>query len=105
MEKAKSLESAGWGALLLWIGVTTLFGLGWPTFLRGLGLLVLGVQGARYLWGMKVEYFWVIFGVVFLLAGIVESFGIGFPLVPAALIAFGLAALYGVLRHINDSKV
>ena len=68
-------------------------------FLRGLGILVLVLQGVRYQWGLKPEPFWIIFGVVFLIAGIVESFGVNFPLVPAALIAFGLAALYGVYKR------
>ena len=40
-QKTKTLEAAGWGLLLVWLGITTLLSLGWPIFLIGLGAMVL----------------------------------------------------------------
>ena len=97
----KTLDAAGWGLLLVWLGITTLFSLGWPVFLIGLGLVVLVIQGVRSMFSLETETFWLILGGVFVVAGIVESFGTGFPLVPAALILFGLAALYGVYKRMT----
>lgn len=99
---AKTLETAGWGLLLVWLGVTTLFSLGWPAFLIGLGVIVLALQGVRSKWELGVETFWLILGIVFVAAGIAESLGGGIPLVPVALILFGLAALYGVYKRMNE---
>lgn len=100
--KARTLDAAGWGLLLVWLGITTLFAFKWPVFLIGLGVLVLGMQGVRLSWRLPVEGFWILLGIVFIGAGIAEIFGTGFPLVPAALIFFGLATLYGVYRRLND---
>lgn len=102
IHKAKTLDAAGWGLLLVWLGITTLFAFNWPVFLIGLGVLVLGMQAVRSSWRLQVEGFWIILGIVFIAAGVAESFGTSFPLVPAALILFGLATLYGVYRRLND---
>lgn len=97
--KTRLLEGAGWGLLLLWLGVTMLFSLGSPVFLVGLGIIVLGVQSMRSRWNMKPERFWLVLGAVFIVAGILDVFGLGFSLVPLALIVFGLMALYGVYKR------
>lgn len=99
--KTKTVEAAGWAFLLIWLGITTLLSLGWPVFLIGLGALVLALQGLRAKWGLATENFWMILGVVFVVSGIAEIFGTGLPLVPIALILFGLAALYDVYKRVS----
>jgi len=101
VERAKSLEAAGWGLVLLWLGITSLFTLGWPAFLIGLGVIALGMQGLRSMWQIPVEGFWLILGVIFIVAGVSESFGASFPFVPVALILFGLAALYDAYKRLK----
>ena len=100
--RTKTVEAASWAFLLIWLGVTTLFSLEWPVFLVGLGVLVLALQGLRHQWGLGTENFWMILGVVFVVAGIAETFGTGIPLGPLALILFGLAALYDVYKRMSD---
>lgn len=103
-QKAKTLEAAGWGLVLVWLGITTLFSLGWPVFLIGIGIgvMALALQGVRSAWNLAIEAFWLILGVVFVAAGIAESSGVGFPLVPVALLLFGVAALFGVYKRIVE---
>ena len=42
------------------------------------GVLVLALQGVRHRWGLGTENFWMILGVVFVVAGIAETFGTEF---------------------------
>ena len=100
--KAKTLEAAGWGFLLVWLGITMLFKFSGPVFLIGLGVLVIALQWVRFSWNIAVETFWLILGIVFVASGTAELLGTGFPLVPVALILFGLAALYGVYKRLNE---
>lgn len=102
--KIKTLDAAGWGFLLVWLGVTTLLSIDWAVFLIGVGLIALALQGARAVWNLAVEAFWLILGVVFIAAGLAESLGVGFPLVPVALIVFGVAALIGVYRRTVEHR-
>jgi len=100
-QSAKPLEAAGWGMVLLWLGITSLFALGWPIFLIGLGVIALAMQGLRAMLQVPVEGFWLILGVIFIVAGVSESFGTRFPFVPVALILFGLAALYDAFKKLR----
>lgn len=63
---------------------------------------MLALQGVRSSWKLGIETYLLVLGVVFVVAGIVESFGAGFPLVPVALILFGLAAHYGVYKRMAE---
>ena len=103
-QKTKTLEAAGWGLLLVWLGITTLLSLGWPIFLIGLGAMVLALQWVRSSWNLGTETFWLILGAVFIVAGIAELLGAGFSLVPVALILFGLAALYDVYKRLKEHQ-
>ena len=102
VHKTKSVEAAGWGLFLVWIGIATLFALGWPIILIGLGVLALATQALRRKWGLGTETFWLVLGVVFIAAGVFESVGTRFPLVPTALILFGLVAIYSAYRRLSE---
>ena len=99
VRKAKLLEAAGWGLLLVWLGITLLLAIGGPIFLIGTGVIVLTLQTVRANWNLETETFWLILGVVFVGAGVAESFGLGVSPVPLALILLGLAVLYDVYKR------
>jgi hypothetical protein len=62
--------------------------------LLGVGILTLGMQGARRLFDVGVEGFWVVIGLGFVVAGFWELWNINVPLAPIILIAVGIALLY-----------
>ena len=97
-DRPRQADRLGWGLFLLWLGVTLLFGVDWPLFLIGTGLITLAIQILRRSWHLPLEPFWVVVGIVFVAAGIWEGLGSTFPVVPTVLIIFGVAALFGAAR-------
>ena len=93
-DRASIFDAIGWGLFFIWVGVAWLmeFGLGWG--LLGVGILTLGMQGARRLFDVKVEGFWAVIGLGFMVAGFWELWDIHVPLAPIILIAVGIALLY-----------
>ncbi|TNF71622.1 MAG: hypothetical protein EP299_11295 [Acidobacteria bacterium] len=90
---AERLDSMGWGLFFLWVGVSLLFDFGWGVGLVGIGLITLGGQLARLSFELKLEGFWVVVGVGFLLGGIWELLDAEVSLVPILLILAGLTVL------------
>ncbi len=65
-----SLEAVAWGALLVWWGVTVLIpGLPQGIGAIGVGLILLGVNAARWLSGSPIRVFSTILGVLALVWG------------------------------------
>jgi len=61
------------------------------TWLAGAGAILLGLNAARRLRGLKASGFGVSVGLVALAAGIARILGADLPFVPALLIVFGVA--------------
>ncbi len=88
----KRLERIGWGLFLLMIG-----GIGLVpdeqvpegTWLIGVGLIMLGLNGARYLNGIKMSGFTIFLGVLALGSGISDFLGVDLPIFPILLILIG----------------
>ena len=59
--------------------------------LLGVAAITLGMQGARKIYGVPVEGFWVLIGLGFAVAGLWQWFDFGKPFAPVVLIAIGLA--------------
>ena len=66
-------EMAAWGALFIWWGITTLFtGLPHGTGAIGIGLILLGLNAARWLNGIPASGFTTTLGILALVLGGLE---------------------------------
>jgi hypothetical protein len=88
----KRLESIGWGLFLVMIGgiglvpeTTVPNGL-WSI---GVGLIMLGLNAARFYNGIRMSGFTLVLGVVALLTGIGDMAGLDLPVFPIILILIG----------------
>lgn len=99
---AAKLDSLGWALFFIWVGAALLLDLGWGVGLLGVGIITLGGQVARKYFGLRLEGFWAIVGIIFVLGGVWELYGITVPLLPLLLIAAGVAVIIGVFggRHL-----
>lgn len=69
-------EAIGWGAIFIWWGITELFpSLPAGSGLLGLGLILLGLNAARYLSGIPTIRFSVMIGILAVLWGALELGG------------------------------
>ncbi len=94
----KNLEAVGWALFFIWIGIAMLADFGFAIGLFGVGIITLGSQTARKYFNFKVEGFWVIAGLLFVLGGIWELLKIEFDLLPILIIVAGLVILISVIR-------
>ena len=92
--RGKWLDAAGWILFVLWIGAILIFkSLPDGAGSLGLGVLVLAGTLARLLLGVTISVFWMIIGLLFLVAGIGGMMEIDLPLLPLALIVCGILLL------------
>ena len=100
----KRLESIGWALFLIMIGGLWLVpGERVPkgTWLIGAGLIMLGLNGARYVSGIKMSGFTIVLGVLALAAGLGDFFGVDLPLLPILIILIGANI---ILRPLIEKK-
>lgn len=95
------LDAAAWGLFFVWVGVALIANIGWGLGLLGVGVITLGGQLARRSFGLTVEGFWVVAGLLFVLGGVWELLGIEYSLVPIVSIVAGVALLLSALRKLN----
>ncbi len=88
------LESIGWACFLILLGVIWL--VPFPSeqileaaFLAGVGLILLGLNAARYLNGIAVRSFGILLGALALICGLAAFAGLALPFWPALLIVIG----------------
>ncbi len=93
---SRRLEGIGWGALLITIGTIWLV----PekqvppgSWLMAVGIILLGLNAIRYFNALSMSAFTLIVGLLALLAGLGEFYGLDFPLFAIALIAVGVCLL------------
>ena len=92
------LAAVGWGLFFIWIGIALMMNVGASIGLLGVGVITLGMQAIRRYFNLKLERFWVIVGLLFVVGGLWELFEAKLPLVPILLIVAGLALLVSTLR-------
>jgi len=86
----RQLEGIGWALFLIMIG-----GIGFiqsvpqGTWLIGTGLIMLGLNIARYVKGIRVSNFTIVIGILALLLGIGGITGLDVPFFPVLLILIG----------------
>ena len=96
------LESAAWGLFLIMVGGLWLI----PNelvpngaWLIGVGIVMLGLNAARYVNQLPMGAFTGFLGLVALLLGASHFFGIGLPFFPILLILLGAKVVFDVLTQ------
>jgi len=90
---AKKLDVAGWGLFFIWVGTALLMDFSWGVGLVGVAVITLGGQAVRKYFGIALEKFWVVCGLLFLVGGLWELYRVEVSLVPFLLIVAGGALL------------
>jgi hypothetical protein len=105
----KQIESIGWALFLVMSGVLLIAPEGFApdgSWLLGTGLIILGSMGIRFLYGIRVDGFWTVLGILALGYGISEFFGLNLPLFPVLLVIIGVVIVYkaffGKIEHKDD---
>ncbi len=101
---AKKLDAVGWGLFFIWVGIAFLGDLDVGVGLLGVGIITLGGQVARKFLNLKLEGFWVVVGLLFVVGGLWELFEAEIGLVPIILIVVGLALLVSAFLGKRQSE-
>jgi len=104
-ELDQKIDAAGWGLFFVWMGIALLADVGWGVGLLGVGVITLGGQAARRYFGVRLDGFWIVAGVLFLAGGVWELAEIEFSMVPFLLILAGVAVLASAFRRNVTKKV
>ncbi len=97
---ADKLPAIGWSLFFIWVGIVLLVKLDAGVGLLGVGVITLAVQVVRKYLNLKLEGFWVVIGLLFVVGGLWELFEPNLPLVPILLIVAGAALLVSVVGHL-----
>ena len=100
LKLADKLYTVGWSLFLIWVGIALLMKLDASIGLLGVGVITLLVQGARKCFNLKIEGFWIVLGLLFVVGSLWEIYKLNRPLVPVLLIVVGAALLLSVIRHL-----
>jgi len=88
----KRLEEVAWALFLIMTGVLWLAPEVWApegTWLTGVGLILLGLNAARYLYRLRINALGIVVGSVALVAGIGRVLGGKLPFAPLLLVVLG----------------
>ncbi len=96
---ARRLDALSWGLFLVWIGVALLIHVGWGWGLLGVAAIILGEAVIRRLNALPAHAFWIAIGLMLLVCALWELLAIQWPVIPALIIGFGLAVLWGAFRR------
>ncbi|MBU0578032.1 hypothetical protein KJ742_04580 [Patescibacteria group bacterium] len=91
-------ESIAWGLFLVMIGVLWLYPEGrFPedTWLLGTGIILLGLNAVRHMYGLHISIFTTLLGLIALVAGLDDYLGYEIPILPILIIIFGVSILLG----------
>jgi hypothetical protein len=101
---AKKLDAVGWGLFFIWIGIAFLADVGIGVALLGVGIITLGEQMVRRYFSLKLEWFWLVVGLLLLAGGLWELWKLELPLVPLLLIVVGLVWLISAIWGKGSSE-
>ena len=87
------LSAVGWGLFFIWIGAAMLYDFNPGTTALGIGAIILLAQMIRFLFKLKLEGFWVVVGLAFLVGGTWQTVDMQIDLVPILLVIAGVAIL------------
>ncbi len=103
----KRIESIGWALFLIMSGVLLIAPDGLVpdgTWLIGMGLIILGSMGIRYLYGIRIDGFWTILGILALGYGVSEFFSLNLPVFPVLLVIIGMVIVYKAFIGKTNSR-
>lgn len=86
------------GAILVWLGLVVLAGVGWSAGLLGVGVILLLEQALQWRWNATYDGFYLSAGAIALIAGGAGVASIDVPVVAIALIVAGLWTARTALR-------
>jgi hypothetical protein len=92
----KRLEAIAWGLFLIMIGCLWLIpdeDVPEGTWLIGVGVIMLGLNLVRNLYGIKMSGFTIFLGVLALCIGLSNFFGADLPIFPVVIILWGLSVV------------
>ncbi len=98
----KRLDSIGWALIFVMIGALFLAPEEWfpeGTWLIGTGGIIMVLSGVRRLYGIKIDGFWPILGILALTFGLNDALSWGLPIFPALLILFGVVIIFKAPRE------
>jgi hypothetical protein len=96
----KRLENAAWGLFLIMLGCIWLVPeeqIPQDAWLLGAGVILLGLNGIRFLKGIRPSGFTIFLGALGVLLGIGGLLGVDIPVVPILIILLGLSLVVGPL--------
>jgi cytosine/uracil/thiamine/allantoin permease len=101
-ELNRRLESISWGLFLIMLGGFALLkSVPEGTWLVGAGVIMLGLNALRLLFGIRIGWTTVILGTVALLSGLGSVYGVSIPVGPLLVILIGLTI---ILRALDRSR-
>jgi hypothetical protein len=86
-----------WSLFLIWIGIAFLIKVNAGVTLLGFGVITLGAQVVRKCFHLKLEWFWLVIGLLFVVGGIWGFFYLKVPLIPILIIVAGLVLLISLI--------
>lgn len=103
-ELAHKMGTAGWALFFIWVGIAFLLNVDIGVGLLGIGLITLVMQVLRGINRLKLEWFWIVVGVLFLAGGIWELAEPRIPVVPVLLILAGVLLLLSISRSRGHAR-
>jgi hypothetical protein len=105
-EIASNLDTVGWGAFFVWVGIAFLADVGWGPGLFGVAIIMFAVQAGRKYFDLRVEWFALLLAAVLAVSGIARWLDLtavtaSLPafILPLMFIAVGVAILISVWKH------
>lgn len=104
----RRIESIGWALFLIWSGALMISPHGlFPegSWLMGTGLIIMLSMGIRYLYGIRIDGFWMVLGILALGFGISEFFSLSVSVFPVLIIIMGVVIVYNAFfRKIDHER-
>jgi hypothetical protein len=107
----KRLESVGWALFLIMIGGIWLFPWLFPdkqvpegTWLISAGAIMLGLNGARYLCGIKMSGTSIVLGLLAVALGVTDVLAVKVPFLPIVLVIIGVIIILKPLLHTSTRE-
>ena len=97
---ASKLSAAGWGLLFIWIGIALLLKLQAGFILLGIGAIILLIQVVRKYLMIRLQFFYIIAGMLFMIGGFLENWRPDLPLIPVFLIVVGTGLLLSFIKYL-----
>lgn len=94
---ADTLAIVGWALFFIWIGVALLLNVGFHIGLLGVGIIILAMQGVRLSSKQKLEWGWVVVGLLFVIGGLGGLFEMRRSLMPILFIVAGVVLIISII--------